>query len=75
MAFTVFTYNQAIEIANGTVEEATDWKARLFNYIVGLIGDKGILIGGTLILAYLIYKTWTRFSNPPNQIKLLPPNA
>ena len=75
IGLTIFTYYQAIEIANGTVEESHSGKARLFNYIVGLLGDKGVLGLGVLISGYLIYKIWKRFSNPPNQTKLLPPNT
>lgn len=72
---TIFCYYEAIEIANGTVEEATTGKTRAFNYVVGLLGEKGVIMIGVLISAYLLYKIWKRFSNPPNQIKLLPPNA
>ncbi len=72
---TIFCYYQTIEIANGTVEEATSGKTRTFNYVVGLLGDKGVIAIGALISAYLLYKIWKRFSNPPNQIKFLPPNA
>jgi hypothetical protein len=72
---TIFCYYQAIEIANGTVEEATNGKSRAFNYVVGLLGHKGVIMIGVLISAYLLYKIWKRFSNPPNQIKLFPLNA
>ena len=72
---TIFCYYQAIEIANGTVEEATSGRVRTFNYVVGLLGDKGVIAIGALISAYLFYRIWKRFSNPPNQTKLLPPNA
>jgi hypothetical protein len=75
IAFTIFTYYQAIEITNGTVEEASSGKVRLFNYIVGVLGNKGVLAVGVLISGYLIYKIWKRFSDPPNQLKLLPPNT
>lgn len=75
IGFTIFTYYQAIEIANGTVEEATSGKVRTFNYVVGLLGDKWILAIGSTISVYLIYKIWKRFSNPPNQVRLLPPNS
>jgi hypothetical protein len=75
IGFTVFTYYQAIEIANGTVEEATSGKVRTFNYVVGLLSNKGVLAIGVTISTYLIFKIWKRFSNPPNQIRLLPPNA
>jgi hypothetical protein len=75
IAFFVFTYYQAIEIANGTVEEASDWKARVYDYLVGLMGDKGVIVLGILVSGYLVYITWKRFSNPISQLKLLPPNS
>lgn len=56
IGFTVFIYYQAIEIVTGTVEEYNSGKARLFNNIVELLGDKGVLAIGTLISSYLIYK-------------------
>lgn len=75
IAVAVFMYYQAIEIANGTADEPHGGKAKFFNYIVGFLGDKGVIGLGTIISGYLIFKIWKRFSNPPNQIKLLPPNA
>jgi hypothetical protein len=71
---TIFSYFEALKIANGTVEEAHSGKTQLFNNIIELIGDKGVIAIGFLIICYLLYKIWNRFSNPPNQIKLLPPN-
>ena len=56
IGFTVFIYYQAIEIVTGTVEEYNSGKARIFNNIVELLGDKGVLAIGTLISSYLIYK-------------------
>lgn len=75
IGLTIFAYYQAIKIANGTAKEVHSAKARLLNYLIGLLGDKGVLGLGTIISAYLIYKIWQRFSNPPNQTRLLPPNA
>lgn len=75
LAFTAFCYSEALKIANGTVEEATNGKQELFNNIVGALGDKGVLAAGALLLGYLGYKAWARFSNPPNRLLFLPPNA
>ena len=75
IAFFIFTYYQAIEIANGTVEEASDWKARLYDYLVGLMGDKGVIALGILVTGYIVYIAWKRFSIPISQMKLLPPNS
>lgn len=73
IAITIFSYYEAIAIANGTAEEAHSGKSRMFNYIVELLGDKGVLAVGGAISFYIIYKIWTRFSNPPHQLKFLPP--
>jgi hypothetical protein len=75
LAFIVFCYSEALKIANGTVEKATNGKQKLFNNVVGALGDKGVLILGGLLLCYLGYKAWTRFSNPPNRLLFLPPNT
>jgi len=72
IGITVFAYYQAIEIANGTEGKTGRGKARLFNFIVGTLGDKGVIAVGTLISCFLLFKAWKRFSNPPNQVKFLP---
>ncbi|GAB2618364.1 hypothetical protein GCM10027035_13200 [Emticicia sediminis] len=74
IGITLFSYFEAIALANGTAEEAHSGKTRAFNFIVELLGDKGVILVGTAISAFLIYKIWTRFKNPPNQTRLIPPN-
>lgn len=74
IGFTIFAYYEAIAIANGTVEEAHSGKTRIFNYIIGLVGDKGVIAVGVALASYLGYKIWTRYKNPPNQLQLLPPS-
>jgi hypothetical protein len=75
IVFTIVVYYHAIEIANGTARESHSGKTRIVNYLIGLIGDKGVIAVGAIISVYLIYKIWSRFSNPPSQTKLLPPNG
>ena len=75
LALTAFSYSQALDIGQGTVEETNDHKRALFNSIVGFLGTKGVLAVGALLLAYLGYKAWARFSNPPTRLLFLPPNA
>jgi hypothetical protein len=75
IAITIFSYYQALAIANGTVEEAHNGKTRLFNALVGLLGDKGVLAAGALIACYLLYRIWLRYKNPPNQLRFLPPKG
>lgn len=74
IGLTIFAYYQAIGIANGTLEDSGNRKTRLFNALVGLLGDKGVIAVGAAISAWLLYKIWSRYSNPPNQLKLMPPN-
>lgn len=62
---TWFSYLEALKIAAGTVTPARSGKEELFNDLVGALGDKGVLAVGGLGLAYLLYKVWTRFTNPP----------
>jgi hypothetical protein len=75
IGFTIFIYYQALDIANGTVEEASSGKVRTFNYLIGLLGDKGVIAVGALITCFLLYKIWTRFSNPPGLTRFSPLNA
>lgn len=71
ICFTILCYYVAVGLANGTVKESYD--TIFFDVIIGFIGNKGVLAVGILISAYLVYKIWQRFSNPPNQIIFLPP--
>jgi len=75
LVFTAFCYSEALKIANGTVEEATDGKQKTFNDIIGALGSKGVLAIGGVLLCYLVYKAWKRFSNPPHRLLFLPLNA
>lgn len=75
IGLTIFAYYQAIGIANGTLEDSGNRKTRLFNALVGLLGDKGVLAVGAAVTAWIGYKIWTRFKNPPNQTKFIAPNG
>ncbi len=75
IAITIFSYFQALEIANGTVAEAVRGKIKVFNEIIEFLGDKGVLAIGGVLACYLLYKIWTRFSNPPYQLKFFPPTS
>jgi hypothetical protein len=70
---TIFCYFQAIEIANGTFN-SNSRKGRAFENIVGMLGENGVLILGAAIITFILYKIWTRYKNPPNQLLLLPAN-
>ena len=75
IGITAFAYYEAIGIADGTLEEAGNRKARAFNALIGLLGEKGVLAVGALVAAYLGYKIWSRFKNPPVQTKFIAPNG
>jgi len=75
LAFTAFSYSEALKIANGTVAEAHSGKEQLFNEAIGALGDKGVLAAGGILATYLGYRAWKRFSNPPNRLLFLPPNT
>ncbi|MFN8357377.1 MAG: hypothetical protein U0Y10_23170 [Spirosomataceae bacterium] len=73
IAFTLFTYTEAIDLANGTATEVHTGKAKLFNYLIEFIGAKGVVILGMLLAGYLVYMIWKRFVNPPHQVTFRPP--
>jgi hypothetical protein len=75
IAIIVFCYFHALDMANGTAEESHSGKGRMLNKIVEILGDKGVLIVGGAITAYLIYQIYKRYKNPPNMVSLLPPNS
>lgn len=75
LLLTVFSYFEALAIANGTADRPTTSKSRLFYSLVESLGDKGVLAVGGLLACYLAYKIWTRFTNPPQQVEFFPPQA
>jgi hypothetical protein len=75
IGITIFAHFQAIEIANGTVDESGSRKTRMFNNIIALIGDKGVWTIGGLVSVYILYTIWKRYTNPPNQTRFVPANA
>jgi len=75
VALTWFCYAEALKLASGTAAPARNGKEELFNELVGTLGDKGVLAVGGLGLAYLLYKVWTRFTNPPFHQRFVPSAA
>jgi len=79
IAFTIISYNTAIENANGAIELDPSGKERLLHYLfkiyIYLLGDKGVLAVGFILAVYLIFKISKRIKNLPNKIKYLPPNS
>jgi hypothetical protein len=72
---TIYFYDRAIEIAKEGVDESARGRFRLINYLLELLGDKAVIAVGAIVVSYLGYNIWKRYSNPPRQMKLLPPNA
>jgi hypothetical protein len=72
---TIYFYDRAIEIAKEGVDDSARGRFRLINYLLELLGDKGIIAVGAIVVSYLGYNIWKRYSNPPRQMRLMPPNA
>jgi hypothetical protein len=72
IGITFLAHYQSIRISNGAAEVSGTRKARLFNSIIGLIGEKGVWAVGTLVSCFIVYKIWKRFTNPPSQTRFLP---
>lgn len=72
---TAFGYYMALEMANGEDPESHSRKGRIFKMIIDVLGDKGVLLLGAAISAFFLYKIYTRYTNPPAQLKFLPPNS
>jgi hypothetical protein len=47
-------------------------RGRLISNIVEMLGTNGVLALGLGISAYIVYKIWDRYKNPPVQTKLVP---
>ena len=72
---TIYFYDRAIEIAKEGVDKSARGRFRLINYLLELLGDKAVIAVGAIVVSYLGYNIWKRYSNPPRQMRLLPPNA
>ncbi|MBJ6145497.1 hypothetical protein [Hymenobacter sp. BT559] len=72
---TVLSYFEALKVANGTAEIGSSGKARTYYALLEFLGDKGVLVVGGAFACYLLYKIWTRATNPPHQLLLLPQAA
>lgn len=66
-------YYMALGIDEGETYEPTRAKTRLFYEIIKILGVEGVMIVGVLIAAFISYKIWIRYQNPPNQVLLTPP--
>ena len=73
--FTLFVgfimYNRGISIEQGTASEIRG-KGRIFDFVLNTIGLNGAMLIIGLFLTFFIYKAFTRFKNPPTEIRLTP---
>lgn len=59
----------AVDIGRGVKDESGDLKGQVFDYVVGLLGVKGVVAIGGAISCYILYQIWLRFRNPPDRVK------
>jgi len=69
---TIFFYDRAIDIAKEGVDESERGKVRVLNYLIEFLGDKGVIAVGAIVIIYLGYNIWKRYTNPPRQMRLMP---
>lgn len=69
----VFCYIQAVEIASGKEVGTGSGKSKLFNTIIGALGEMGVLAISLAGISFILYKIWTRYQKPPIQTSLTPP--
>lgn len=76
----MFCYYEAVKVSTreGLIQELSDagtGKTKLFLKLLNFLGANGVIAISGAIIMYILYRIWKRYTNPPNQIKLLPPNA
>lgn len=72
---TIFSYDRAIDIAKEGIDESARGRFKLYSYLVEFLGDKGVIAVGVIVISYLGYNIWKRYSNPPRQMRLMPANS
>ncbi len=74
---TTFGYYRSLQMVGGELSDPeghsrSDRRERMLNSIIETLGSNGILALGLSISAYIAYKIWDRYKNPPVQTKLVP---
>lgn len=77
IAIVTFSYFQAIIVQSPDFIETEEnsrsaRKTKFFHNIVDFLGPNGVLFIGGLITAFIAYKIWSKYKNPPILTKLLP---
>ncbi|HQS55278.1 MAG: hypothetical protein B7Y15_08620 [Bacteroidetes bacterium 24-39-8] len=75
IGFTIFSHYQAIDIEAQGVDPNETGKRKSFSMLIYILGDSGVLAIGALVSTFFAYKIWKRYSNPPRQMRLMPPNS
>jgi len=71
IGITWFSWHLVVDQKHGGTEEGGDAKAKLFLYLLNLLGEKGILTIGIGICGYIGFRIWKRASNPPYRVRLV----
>jgi len=66
---TAFAYYMALEMANGEVSEGGRGKVRAFKALIEVLGEKGVLAVGGIVVVIMGYFIWKRVEKPPVLIK------
>ena len=69
---TIFSYDRAMDIAKEGIDESARGRFILYSYLVEFLGDKGVIAVGAIVIIYLGYNIWKRYTNPPRQMRLMP---
>jgi hypothetical protein len=71
IAMTWTCWYLVVDQKHGGTDEGSDAKAQLFLYLLGLLGEKGVLAIGLVICGYIAYKIWKRAASQPFRTKLV----
>src|SRR5258708_10352144 len=71
IAMTWLSWYLVADRKHGATAEGGDAKARLFLYLLNLLGEKGVLAIGIGICGYIGFKIWKRASNPLYRVRLV----
>jgi hypothetical protein len=69
VALTVGVSYVAVDISKGVKDDSGDVKGQVFDYVVGLLGVKGVVAIGGAISCYILYHMWKRYKDPPNRVR------
>jgi len=71
IAMTWFCWYLVVDGKDEGTGGSGDYKERIFFYLLGILGTKGILAIGIAIVGYIGFKIWKRAGDPPFRTKLI----